>query len=54
VTFPVGLQVGRVFEVRGYLVSLSVESAYVALRPAGTDPWLGSLEATLFFYGLVR
>jgi hypothetical protein len=54
VTLPLGLQVGRVFEVGGYSLSLSVESAYVAVRPEGTDAWLGSLEATFYFYGLVH
>jgi hypothetical protein len=54
VTLPIGLQAGRVFEIRGYTISLSAESAWVAVRPEGTDAWLGSLEATLFFYGLVH
>jgi hypothetical protein len=54
VTLPLGLQAGRVFAVRGYLISLSIESAYVAVRPAGTDPVLAAIEATLYFRGLVH
>ena len=54
VTLPIGVQAGRVFTVGGYMLSLSFESAWVAVRPAGTDPWLGSIEATLYFYGFVQ
>ena len=54
VTLPLGVQIGRVFAIGGYALSLSVESAWVAVRPAGTDAWLGSLEATLFYRGLVH
>ena len=48
-TIPLGLQAGRVFRIGKVPVSLSLEGAWVAVRPDNSPEWLVALEFSVIF-----
>jgi hypothetical protein len=48
-TVPVGPQAGRIFKIGNVPVSLSLEGAWVPVRPSGSPEWLVGVEFTVIF-----
>jgi hypothetical protein len=49
VTIPIGLQVGKIFRIGKVPVSLSLEGAWMAVRPSDAPEWLVALEFSVIF-----
>jgi hypothetical protein len=48
-TIPLGLQAGKIFKIGKVPVSLSLEAAWLPVRPDGTPEWLVCLELTVIY-----
>ena len=48
-TVPLGVQAGKVFRIAKVPVSLSLEVAWVPVRPEGTPEWVIGLELTVIY-----
>ncbi len=48
-TIPVGVQAGKIFKLGRVPVSLSLEGAWLPLRPDGSPEWLIGVEITVIF-----
>jgi hypothetical protein len=48
-TIPLGLQAGKIFRIGKVPVSLSLEGAWLPVRPGGTPEWLVCLEFTVIY-----
>jgi hypothetical protein len=48
-TIPLGLQVGKIFKLGKVPVSLSLEGAWMAVRPDDAPQWLVALELSVIF-----
>ena len=48
-TIPIGLQVGKIFRMGKLPVSLSLEGAWLPVRPDGTPEWLICVELTVIY-----
>jgi hypothetical protein len=48
-TIPLGLQAGKIFRIGKVPVSLSLEGAWLPVRPDGTPEWLVCLEFTVIY-----
>jgi len=48
-TIPISLQAGKIFRIGKVPVSLSLEAAWLPVRPNGTPEWLVCLEFTVIY-----
>jgi hypothetical protein len=48
-TIPLGVQTGKVFKLGKVPVSLSLEGAWLPVRPDGSPEWLIGVELTVIF-----